>query len=61
MFNMKYVSVRVTDTSGNASINARVGIEVHQFAAGGVETEYTNGDGIANFNLNVDDYAEITV
>ena len=58
---MRYVSVRVVDSSGRPQRDTRVGIEVHQFAAGGVKTEYTNSDGLAEFELDVDEGAEITV
>jgi len=58
---MKYVTVRVANSDGSPARDARVGIDVHQFAAGGTETGYTNGDGQANFQLNIDDSAEITI
>ena len=58
---MRYVSVRVVDSGGRPQRDVRVGIEVHQFLASGVKTEYTNSDGVAQFSLDVDDGAEITV
>ena len=58
---MRYVSVRAVDSSGRPQSNVRIVIEVHQFAGGGVRTEYTNSDGLAEFQLDVDQFAEITV
>lgn len=58
---MRYVAVRVVNSSGSPVADARVGLEVHQFLAGGVKTEYTNRDGLAEFELDVDTFAEITV
>jgi hypothetical protein len=58
---MRYVSVRIVDSSGRPQRDIRVGIGVSQFAASGVETGYTNGDGMAQFQLNVDEFAQINV
>ncbi len=58
---MRYVSVRVVGSDGRPVRDARVGIEVHQFLAGGVKTEYTDSEGLAEFQLDVDEGAEITI
>lgn len=58
---MRYVSVRVVDAGGRPARDARVSMDIHQFAAGGVKTEYTNSEGIAQFQLDVDEFAEITI
>ena len=58
---MRYVSVRVVDSGGRPKRDARVAIEVHQFLAGGVVGENTDSDGIAQFRLDVDEGAEITI
>ena len=58
---MRYGRVRVVNSSGSPQSNVRVAIEVHQFAAGGVKTEYTDSNGEAKFELDIDQFAEITV
>lgn len=58
---MKYVSVRVVDSGGRPLRDSRVGIEVHQFLAGGMKSEHTNSDGLCEFQLDVDKGAEITI
>ncbi len=59
---MKYTTITVVDSGGRPQSNARVSLEIHQFAAGGMKgPEYTGSDGKADFALDIDDGAEITV
>jgi len=58
---VRYVAVRVVDSGGHPKRDARVAIEVHQFLAGGVKSDNTDSDGLAQFSLDVDDGAEVTV
>jgi len=59
---MRYVSVRVVNSDGRPARDARVAIEVHAFLAGGVfAPQYTNSEGLAEFQLDVDQSAEITI
>ena len=59
---MRYVSVRVVNSSGQPSHGTRVALDVHQAFASGMKAEYTNSEGgLAEFTLDVDDGAEITV
>ena len=58
---MRYVSVRAVDSSGRPVRDVRIALEVHQFLAGGMKAEHTNSDGVAEFTLDVDTFAEITV
>ena len=50
------VVVRVSGGAG-----ARVALDIHQFLAGGMKTEYASSDGCARFDLDTDAGAEITV
>ena len=59
---MRYVSVRVVNSEGRPVHSARVAIEVHAFLAGGVlSPQYTNSEGLAEFQLDTDSGAEITI
>lgn len=59
---MKHVKVTVVDSGGSPKSDIKVSIYVHQFAAQGMtEPQYTDRDGEANFKLNIDEYAEISV
>ena len=59
---MKYTSVRVVSGGGSPEAGARVSIYVSQFAASGsVDDQYTDSNGEADFSLDIDDGAEITV
>lgn len=58
---MRYISVRVVDSGGRPKRDARVALEIHQFLAGGVKSENTDSDGVAQFSLDVDGGAEVTV
>jgi hypothetical protein len=40
---------------------ARVALEIHQFLAGGLKTEYADNDGYARFDLDTDAGAEVTL
>ena len=56
------VQVRVRNSGGQPISSVRVGIEVHQFAAGGfMPNEHTDSSGEAVFNLDTDTSAEITI
>jgi hypothetical protein len=56
------VLVRVFESDGRPARDARVNIWVYQFAAGGFAGEqYTNSSGEAEFDLDIDDGAEIEV
>jgi hypothetical protein len=58
---MRYISVRVVDSTGRPKYYSRVVLEINQFLANGVKEAHTDGDGLAQFQLDVDDGAEITV
>lgn len=59
---MRYVTVRVVDSSGKPQHNACVGIYVSQFAASGMkEDSYTDSNGEAEFRLDIDTYAKIGI
>ena len=58
---MRYVSIRVVDSGGRPKRDIRVALEIHQFLAGGVKGENTDSNGLAQFSLDVDDGAEVTV
>lgn len=58
---MRYISVRVVDSGGRPKRASRVALEVHQFLAGGVKSEITDNDGLAQFAIDVDDGAEVTI
>ena len=59
---MKYASVRVVDSGGRPRSGEKVSVYVYQFAAGGmIGPEYTNSDGLADFTLDIDEYAEIAI
>lgn len=59
---MQYVTVRVVDSSGSPRRDVRVALHVSQFAASGMEPEsYTNSAGEAEFKLNVDSGATVTI
>lgn len=57
----KEVTVTVRNSSGNPQRDVRVAIEIHQFLAGGMKTEYTDSNGEADFSLDIDEHAEITI
>ena len=59
---MKYVTVRVVNSSGSPVSNAKVSVYVHQFLAEGMKNpEYTNSDGEAEITLDIDDGAQISI
>ncbi len=58
---MKNVLVRVYDGGGKPAHNARVSLWVYQFAASGSKEKYTNSDGEAEFDLDIDEGAEISI
>ena len=58
---MRNVLVRVFKSDGRPAERERVSVWVYQFAAGGVKEQQTNSNGEAEFNLDIDDGAEISV
>lgn len=58
---MRNVVVQVFDGSGRPAQNERVSIWVYQFLAGGVKEQQTDSNGEAEFNLDIDSGAEISV
>lgn len=59
---MKYTSIRVVGSGGCPQSNARVTLEIHQFAAGGMKgPQHTDSEGKTDFALDIDDGAKITV
>lgn len=58
---MRNVLVRVFKGDGTPAERERVSIWVYQFAAGGVKEQQTNSSGEAEFNLDIDEGAEISV
>ena len=58
---MRNVLVRVVKSDGRPAERERVSIWVYQFAAGGVKEQQTNSNGEAEFNLDIDEGAEISV
>ena len=58
---MRYVSIRVVDSGGRTKRDVRVALEIHQFLASGIKAENTDSNGLAQFSLDVDDGAEVTV
>jgi len=57
----RYITVRVVNSSGKAADYARVNLYVYQFAASGSFEKHTNSDGVAEFDVDIDDGAEISV
>lgn len=58
---MRNILVRVFKSDGRPAERERVSVWVYQFAAGGVKEQQTNSNGEAEFNLDIDDGAEISV
>ena len=58
---MRNVLVRVYDSSGRPAQNARVNVHVYQFLASGQKEKYADNNGEAEFNLDIDDGAEISI
>lgn len=58
---MRNVLVRVYDSSGRPAYYAKVVMNIYQFAAGGQKEAYTNSNGEAEFDLDVDNFAEIAI
>ncbi len=59
---MQYMTVRVVDGSGRPQHNAKVSVYISQTLASGMkDPEYTNSDGEAEFRLDVDTGAQITI
>ncbi len=59
---MQNVLVRVYSSSGRPVSGARVNVYVYQFLAYGyVPEQYTDSDGEAEFDLDVDNGAEISI
>lgn len=58
---MRNVQVRVYNSDGKPAYYARVTVNVYQFMAGGQKEVYTDSDGRAEFDLDVDEGAEISI
>lgn len=59
---MRSVSVRVYDSGGRPVQGARVIIWVYQFGANGaIPEKYTDSDGKTEFDIDADEYADISV
>ena len=58
---MRNVLVRVFDGNGRPAQKERVSIWVYQFLAGGVKEQQTDSNGEAEFNLDIDSGAEISI
>ena len=58
---MRNVLVRVFKSDGRPAERERVSIWVYQFAASGGKEQYTDSNGEAEFNLDIDSGAEISV
>ena len=59
---MKYVTVRVVGSGGNPQSNAKVSLYISQtFASGMKGPEYTNSDGEVDFDLDIDEGAQVSV
>ncbi len=58
---MRNVLVRVYDSSGKPAYYARVTVNVYQFMAGGQKEAFTDSDGRAELDLDVDEGAEISI
>lgn len=58
---MRNILVRVFNYEGKPVQSARVTINVYQFLAGGQKEQYTNSNGEAEFSMDIDDGAEISI
>lgn len=59
---MIYTMVRIVDSGGRPQSGIKVSIFVSQFLASGFRPEqYTNTDGEAEFSLDIDNGAELTI
>jgi len=59
---MRYVTVRVVDSGGRPRSGVRVALYVYQFAASGMkDPQWTDSNGEADFTLDIDEGAEISV
>jgi len=58
---MRNVLIRVFKSDGRPAERERISIWVYQFAAGGVKEQHTDSNGEAEFNLDIDSGAEISV
>lgn len=59
---MRYITVRVVESSGRPRSNARIGVWIYQTLANGMkEYVYTNSEGEAHISLDIDEYAEISI
>lgn len=57
----RYITIRVVNSSGKPEYYARVNLYIYQFAASGSHEKYTNHDGVAEFDLDIDEGAEVSV
>jgi len=57
----RYITVRVVNSSGKPEYYARVTLWVYQFAAGGSYEKHTNSDGVVEFDVDIDEGAEVSI
>jgi hypothetical protein len=58
---MRNVQVRVYNSEGRPQSQIKVVCFIYQFMASGQKEAWTNSDGVAEFNLDVDSGAEISL
>ncbi|HET6382530.1 MAG TPA: hypothetical protein VFJ58_03990 [Armatimonadota bacterium] len=58
---LRCISVRAVDSAGRPVRDTPITLEIHQFAAGGMKAEFTDSEGLAQFELDLDRFAEITI
>ncbi len=58
----RYISVRVVDSSGKPAYYAKVVLYVSQtLASGPLPEKYTNSEGLAEFETDLDAFAQVSV
>lgn len=57
----RYISVRVVDSGGKSVYYAKVTLWIYQFAASGSKEKYTDHDGLAQFDEDMDGGAEVSI
>ncbi len=58
---MRYVKVRVVNSDGRTVHYAKVVVWVYQTLASGAVEKYTDSEGLAQFEMDIDDCAEIEI
>lgn len=57
----RYISVRVVDSSGKPVYYAKVTLWIYQFMASGSKEKYTDHEGLAEFDEDLDSGAEVSI